>query len=179
MGLDSPLIHSCRSHQAWPTKAGRGSANTNPAAAARDCNRVSSSLVAALSAASSPAEKNVSRLQSDPLNSNGYPATTTRAYGACARIAAYRPTSRAGNWVRRITSASLIALLQFPHQLGLAHSVSTGAKFTSLPPTVTVTKSVPAVTAGSWPDTTSATLAPEQARNSRARPAAAATVAGY
>ena len=65
-------------------------------------------------------------------------------------------------------SAPSIAPSQSLIQPGWAHSVSTGAKPASLPPTEIVTYDVPAPSAPSWVPTTSGMVAPEQARKSSA-----------
>src|ERR1051325_2581550 len=90
MGLESPLSHSGSSHTAWPMKAPVGLAKENPfAPAAVDSTPLSRSAVA-LSEVSSLGLNHVSALQSSPLNSRGYPTTTTLALGALLRIAGYR-----------------------------------------------------------------------------------------
>ena len=67
----SPLIQGWRSHQAWPRNAGTASTKRNPAAWARFLINTFSLTVASLNLAISLGVKNVSRLQSVPLNSLG------------------------------------------------------------------------------------------------------------
>src|SRR3954470_14304352 len=127
-----------------------GLTNVNPAALAEaEILELSRSAVA-FSRVISSGLKNVPALQSVPLNSRGYPTTTTCADAARLRIEEYSVFSRPGSVLLMMVWAPATALVQSPSHDGFAHSVMTDEKPASLPPTCTETMLVELVTDGNW-----------------------------
>src|SRR6266571_1984831 len=176
IGLDSPLIHSPSSHTACPMNADSGLTKANPCAEARPASVLSIRSAVWFSSDSSLGLNHVAALQSSPLNSRGYPTTTTLAVVARDRIALYSESSLPGSVLRMMLCALDTAAEQLPSQDGSAHVVITEENPASLPPTWTVTHLVPLLSPPSWPLCTDEVVAPLHAENVSVAPIRAASV---